>query len=125
MIIKTCGARCRAGHACQARPAPGRARCKLHGGRSTGPRTLEGRARIGQANAARKGTRYKPKAPSIEARTLPDPQAPAAVPDVEPDHADALIVQLRKMPPDVRAALEAKLRAQARALLVEASQRRA
>lgn len=41
----TCGARCRDGHACRA-PGNGRGgRCKLHGGRSTGAKTDEGRAR--------------------------------------------------------------------------------
>ncbi len=48
-----CGARCRDGHACRARvvwsrdPATGRvteaARCRVHGGLSTGPRTAAGR----------------------------------------------------------------------------------
>ncbi len=42
---RTCGARCRDGHACNA-PANGRGgRCRRHGGASTGARTPEGRAR--------------------------------------------------------------------------------
>lgn len=40
-----CGARCRDGHACRALRVPGAKRCKLHGGKSTGPRTPEGKAR--------------------------------------------------------------------------------
>lgn len=45
-----CGAmRHRDGHPCQARPEPGKRRCRFHGGRSTGPRTAEGRSRA-QAN---------------------------------------------------------------------------
>ena len=55
-----CGARCRDGHACRA-PAvwnklldrPRNGRCKLHGGKSTGPRTTEGRARIAAAQRER------------------------------------------------------------------------
>ncbi len=51
-----CGAKCRDGHACQA-PAvwdyednqPRNGRCRIHGGLSTGPKTPEGRARIGEA----------------------------------------------------------------------------
>ena len=47
-----CGARCRNGHPCQA-PAvwdhandrPRNGRCRLHGGLSTGPKTLEGTLR--------------------------------------------------------------------------------
>lgn len=41
-----CGARRRRdGRPCQALSAPGRRRCKWHGGLSTGPRSVEGRAR--------------------------------------------------------------------------------
>lgn len=52
-----CGARCRDGHPCGA-PRSGRGgRCKLHGGRSTGPRTAEGKARalaaLAQVNASK------------------------------------------------------------------------
>ena len=42
----TCGAsRRRDGQPCQAKSAPGKRRCKWHGGCSTGPRTVEGKAR--------------------------------------------------------------------------------
>lgn len=51
-----CGACTRAGHPCQApavwderRNRPVNGRCRLHGGRSTGPRTPEGRAKIAAA----------------------------------------------------------------------------
>lgn len=41
-----CGAtRHRDGQPCQAKPEPGKRRCRFHGGRSTGPRTAEGKAR--------------------------------------------------------------------------------
>ncbi len=41
-----CGAkRHRDGQPCQAKSEPGKRRCRFHGGRSTGPRTPEGRAR--------------------------------------------------------------------------------
>lgn len=41
-----CGARRhRDGQPCQARSEPGKRRCRFHGGKSTGPRTEEGRAR--------------------------------------------------------------------------------
>jgi len=44
---KRCGARARSrgGAPCQCKVVPGRTRCKLHGGMSTGPKTPEGRAR--------------------------------------------------------------------------------
>ena len=41
-----CGAkRHRDGMPCQALSEPGKRRCRFHGGRSTGPRTSEGKAR--------------------------------------------------------------------------------
>ena len=41
-----CGARRhRDGQPCQARSEPGKRRCRFHGGRSTGPKTPEGKAR--------------------------------------------------------------------------------
>jgi hypothetical protein len=44
-----CGAkRHRDGQPCKARPEPGKARCRFHGGRSTGPRTPEGKSRAQQ-----------------------------------------------------------------------------
>ena len=54
--LPRCGARCRDGHPCQApaawdeyRCAPRHGRCRLHGGLSTGPRTQEGKRRVGDA----------------------------------------------------------------------------
>jgi hypothetical protein len=52
-----CGARTRKGTACKALSEPGRRRCKLHGGKSTGPRTPEGRARIAEAQRSRWASR--------------------------------------------------------------------
>ncbi len=49
----SCGAQTRKGHPCRLLSEPGRSRCKFHGGRSTGPRTAEGRARIGEAQRRR------------------------------------------------------------------------
>ncbi len=45
---RRCGARARTGHACR-QPAMRNGRCRLHGGASTGPRTLEGLARSRRA----------------------------------------------------------------------------
>ena len=45
-----CLARTRHGTACQCPAIRGRRRCRLHGGLSTGPRTLEGLAHIRKAN---------------------------------------------------------------------------
>ncbi len=42
---RRCGAKTRAGGACQNPAINNRSRCRLHGGKSTGPRTPEGKAR--------------------------------------------------------------------------------
>lgn len=50
----TCGAKTtRKGTACRNKSEPGRKRCKFHGGRSTGPKTAEGRERIAEAQRKR------------------------------------------------------------------------
>lgn len=51
-----CGARTRGGDVCQRPALEGRRRCSLHGGKSTGPKTGEGRERIAAANKARRLT---------------------------------------------------------------------
>ena len=48
-----CEAKTRRGTACRRRPLRGKRRCRLHGGLSTGPRTVEGRARIAEAQRER------------------------------------------------------------------------
>ncbi len=48
-----CGAMTRMGTPCKAKAIPGKKRCKLHGGMSTGPRTPEGKAIIAEAQRRR------------------------------------------------------------------------
>lgn len=48
-----CGAKTRAGGQCAMRVEPGKRRCRLHGGLSTGARTAEGRERIAAAQRKR------------------------------------------------------------------------
>src|SRR4029077_20450803 len=48
-----CGAKTRAGGCCQVRAEPGKARCRFHGGKSTGPKTQAGRARMAEAQRLR------------------------------------------------------------------------
>ena len=55
-----CGARNRKGTPCQLPAMHGRRRCRLHGGKSTGPKTPAGRARIAQARTIH--GRYSAKA---------------------------------------------------------------
>lgn len=53
MHRQRCGARTRRGMACKLKSEPGKARCRLHGGLSTGPKTAEGEARIADAQRKR------------------------------------------------------------------------
>lgn len=48
-LVKQCGAKTRRGTSCQ-QPAMKNGRCRLHGGKSTGPRTKEGLARARKGN---------------------------------------------------------------------------
>src|SRR5262249_28553147 len=48
-----CCAKTRAGAPCIMRVVPGKRRCRFHGGLSTGPRTMEGRARIAEVQRRR------------------------------------------------------------------------
>ncbi len=48
-----CGAKTRKGSPCRNESEPGKRRCKFHGGRSTGARSPEGRARIAEAQRQR------------------------------------------------------------------------
>src|SRR5580693_5837131 len=48
-----CGAKTRAGGTCLVRVEFGRARCRFHGGLSTGPKTETGRARIAEVQRRR------------------------------------------------------------------------
>lgn len=47
----TCGAKTRKGTPCKRRDLYSSGRCKLHGGLSTGPKTAEGKARVGRKRA--------------------------------------------------------------------------
>jgi hypothetical protein len=49
----TCGAKTRKGNPCRNQSEPGKRRCKFHGGRSTGAKTPEGRARIAEVQRQR------------------------------------------------------------------------
>ncbi len=48
-----CNARTRVGYPCKLLSEPGKTRCKFHGGKSTGPKTPEGKARIAEAQRKR------------------------------------------------------------------------
>jgi hypothetical protein len=54
-LIPRCGARTRAGCACRAPAIHGKLRCRMHGGRSTGPRTAAGLARLRAARTTHGG----------------------------------------------------------------------
>ena len=66
---RRCGAKTRAGGACQNPAIGGRNRCKLHGGLSTGPRTPEGKARsiAAQTKHGRRSRAHVEKVKAINA----------------------------------------------------------
>ncbi len=66
-----CGARTRKGEPCKApvvwaRGEKPRARCRMHGGLSTGPRTVEGRERIAESNRRRAAVRRAALRPRVD-----------------------------------------------------------
>jgi len=108
--LPKCGARTRAGGQCRA-PAwrtivtpsgltarlgkPLNGRCRMHGGKSTGPRTPEGKARCADAarrnlviaNVARRAALELREAPRLPAAVSPAPAAPA--PQLTPEQQRA------------------------------------
>nr|WP_277884151.1 HGGxSTG domain-containing protein [Paroceanicella profunda] len=60
-----CGASTRRGTPCRCKPEPGKARCRLHGGKSTGPTSPEGRERIAEFQRRRWEAHRAKKAKSI------------------------------------------------------------
>ena len=64
---KRCLAKTRRGTECQRPAITGAGRCRLHGGRSTGPRTEEGRARISATNM-KHGRKTKERLAEAKAR---------------------------------------------------------
>ncbi len=63
-----CGAHTRAGCPCRAPAISGKLRCRMHGGRSTGPRTAEGLARLRAARTTHGG--YGAEARAFHRHTL-------------------------------------------------------
>lgn len=70
-----CGALTRKGTACWNWSEPGRRRCKVHGGRSTGPTTPEGRARIAEAQRRRWAAWRAARDASLAAHSQEQPNA--------------------------------------------------
>jgi hypothetical protein len=67
--VPRCGAKTRCGSLCK-QPAMKSGRCRLHGGKSTGPRTPEGRRRIAEANFRHGRYTKQTKQQQREFRTL-------------------------------------------------------
>ena len=59
-----CGAKTRAGTPCRMTVETGKARCRLHGGKSTGPRSPEGKERVAEAQRRRWAQYRKQHEPS-------------------------------------------------------------
>ncbi len=76
--LGACGARTRKGNPCRAMAINGKGRCKFHGGMSTGPKTVAGRARIAEAQRKR----------WAKMRGFPSPEK------LPPDNCDAIVLSL-------------------------------
>ena len=61
-LVPRCGARTRGGCPCRAPAIHGKLRCRMHGGRSTGPRTPEGLARLRAARTSHDNVAAKARA---------------------------------------------------------------
>lgn len=73
--LPDCGARCRDGHPCRRKCLPWRPRCVMHGGLSTGPRTIAGKARLAASMAERWAAWRRGEGPKPGRRErLRDPQ---------------------------------------------------
>lgn len=81
-----CGAKTRAGTPCKRLDTARNGRCRLHGGKSTGPKTEAGKeqARINGRLGGRKSQVFSGSPPSPQPATLPktSPQQPTAKPKV-------------------------------------------
>lgn len=62
-----CGAKTRKGSPCRNMSEPGKTRCKFHGGKSTGPKTAEGKTRIAEAQR-RRWAKYRAQCPKAHGR---------------------------------------------------------
>ena len=69
-LAPRCGARTRAGCPCQAPAIRGKRRCRMHGGRSTGPRTPEGKQRVREARLTRGATGAARRASNLYVRVF-------------------------------------------------------
>lgn len=69
---RRCGAKTRKGTPCQCKPEEGRDRCKLHGGKSTGPRSEEGREAVRESNRRRAEARRSSEARRDLKSTVPN-----------------------------------------------------
>ena len=58
---QTCSAKTRTGTPCKRGPVPGKNRCKLHGGMSTGPTTVAGKAKASHPTHGIYATALKPE----------------------------------------------------------------
>ena len=92
-----CGARCRDGHPCRAKAVwnedydcPVNGRCRVHGGLSTGPRTPEGRRRIGEAARLRAQARRMTREQAARVEVQEHGASLTLQPTQEQDQAQAL-----------------------------------
>jgi hypothetical protein len=101
-LAPRCGARTRAGCPCRAPAIRGKLRCRMHGGRSTGPRTAAGLARLRAARTIH--GHYSAEARALDRRILTLARRARVVIDAV-RHADRLppefAARLKSMAPEL------------------------
>jgi hypothetical protein len=122
--LPTCGAKNRHGEPCRVATVPGKRRCRFHGGLSTGPKTVEGKARVAAAQrrrwARRRGDDIEVGELSAVIPVAADPEAICALVAREPEVREAAARLDRATPSTHRDLVAARLDAQARAGIPEA-----
>jgi len=97
---RLCGAKTRAGGCCQVRAEPGKARCRFHDGKSTGPKTPAGRARIAEAQRLRRRA-YREgddaAEQSVQEQHTPPASTETSASTATSSQADAVIRAARKV----------------------------
>jgi hypothetical protein len=116
--LPACGAKNRRGEPCRGTIVPGKRRCRFHGGLSTGPKTVEGKARIAAAQRRRWARRRGDEMRTEELHAVPpvrmSPDQICGLVAQEPEVRQAAVRWDRATPSTHGDLVRARLAAQAR-----------
>jgi hypothetical protein len=116
--LPACGAKNRRGEPCRVTSVPGKRRCRFHGGLSTGPKTVEGKARIAAAQRRRwargRGDDMRTEKSSAVPPVRMSPDQICGLVAQEPEVREAAVRWDRATPSTHRDLVRARLATQAR-----------